>query len=242
MTGICIHKSERVTAENREILSNTVRQLVTLLSLLAAGFMVGCASGNPEKEKDAFFTSGSREADQRASQRMARDEQLKGTGEGTGEENVKKATENGDAKGARTEGKLTLFERLGGQEGIAAIIEDFVPRVLNDPRVNWQRSGVSAGGWFRRDRSVEWTPTPGNVDQLKLHLVQFLSLATGGPSKYSGKDMRATHADMEITNPEFDAAVGDLKATLDRRQVPNQEQKELLAIIESTRPQVVTVR
>ena len=47
---------------------------------------------------------------------------------------------------------------------------------------------------------------------------------------------------MRITNPEFDAAVGDLKATLDKLQIPNTEQKELLAIVESTRPQIVTVR
>jgi hemoglobin len=45
---------------------------------------------------------------------------------------------------------------------------------------------------------------------------------------------------MHISNPEFDAALGDLKASLDRQQVPNKEQKELLAIIESTRPQIVT--
>jgi hemoglobin len=47
---------------------------------------------------------------------------------------------------------------------------------------------------------------------------------------------------MHITNPEFDAAVGDLKAALDKAQVPNKEQKELLAIVESTRPQIVTER
>jgi len=47
---------------------------------------------------------------------------------------------------------------------------------------------------------------------------------------------------MNITNPEFDATIGDLKATLDKLQIPNREQKELLAIVESTRPQIVTVR
>jgi hemoglobin len=47
---------------------------------------------------------------------------------------------------------------------------------------------------------------------------------------------------MKITNAEFDAAVGDLKATLDKFQVPTDEQKELLAIVESTRPQVVEER
>ena len=62
------------------------------------------------------------------------------------------------------------------------------------------------------------------------------------PAKYEGKDIVSTHANMHISNPEFEAAVGDLKATLDKLQIPNTEQKELLAIVESTRPQIVTVR
>jgi hemoglobin len=47
---------------------------------------------------------------------------------------------------------------------------------------------------------------------------------------------------MHISNPEFDAAIGDLKATLDKLKIPNLEQKELLAIIESSRPEIVTQR
>ena len=54
--------------------------------------------------------------------------------------------------------------------------------------------------------------------------------------------MRPAHAGLHIGNPEFDAALGDLKASLDKLQVPNKEQKELLAIIESTRPQIVEER
>ena len=47
---------------------------------------------------------------------------------------------------------------------------------------------------------------------------------------------------MHISNPEFDAVMGDLKASLDKLKVPNVEQKELLAIVESTRPEIVTER
>ena len=77
---------------------------------------------------------------------------------------------------------------------------------------------------------------------LKKHLVQFIVLATGGPPHYDGKEMKAAHAGMKIGNPEFDAALGDLKASLDTLKIPNKEQKELLSIIESTRPQIVTLR
>jgi hemoglobin len=101
-----------------------------------------------------------------------------------------------------------------------------------------KRGGVS----IHRGRSVAWKPSPENVALLQSHLVQFLMLASGGPARYEGKEIESAHADLHISNPEFDAAIGDLKASLDRRRVPNKEQKELLAIVESTRPQSVTNR
>ena len=209
----------------------------------------GCHSQTPEKQNRDFFTSGSREADQRASQTMAKNEQLAGTGEGSGEKGAKKAvapdSQKGDGtnKAAQVEGKLSLFDRLGGDQGITAVVEDFTPRVLQDPRVNWDRNGVTKGGLsLHREKSEAWQSNPQNVTLLKKHLVQFLELATGGPSHYEGKDMKAVHGDMHISNPEFDAVIGDLKVTLDRLKIPNTEQKELLAIIESTRPEIVTQR
>ena len=223
-----------------------------LLSIALAG-TTGCRSGSGQKQNTDFFTSGSREADQRASQRMARDEQLAGSGEGAGEKRVKKAvavkTSEGNVPGgatnkaAQAEGKLGLFDRLGGEAGIAAIVEDFLPRALQDPRVNWQRKGIKRGGIsIHRGQSMAWTASPQNVASLKKHFVQFLALATGGAPRYEGKEMKSAHAGMHITNPEFEAALGDLKASLDKLQIPNKEQKELLAIIESTRPQIVTER
>ena len=214
---------------------------LTLLFVFAAA-AIGCRSGGGEKQKEGFFTSGSREADQRASQRMAKEQQLAGGKE----EQTKKAKP--DAAGApggtpaQAEGKQTLFERLGGEQGITAIVDDFTKRVLEDPRVNWDRKNIKRGGIFGRNESAAWHATPQNVGNLKKHLVQFLSLASGGPATYDGKDIKAVHAGMQIANPEFDAAVGDLKAALDKMRIPDREQKELLAIIESTRPQIVTER
>ena len=222
--------------------------LLTLATALCG--TVGCGGKAAKKENRDFFTSGSREADQRASQRMAKDEQLTGSGEGAGEKGVKKAKRVADStapgatnKAALVEGKLALFDRLGGEAGISNIVADFVPRALQDPRVNWQRKGMKRGGLsIHSGQSVAWNPTPDNVAQLQKHFVQFLELATGGPAHYDGKEIKSAHASLHIANPEFDAALGDLKASLDRLQVPNKEQKELLAIIESTRPQIVVER
>src|SRR5204863_9302812 len=98
----------------------------------------GCGSKPQAKHKD-FFSSGSRDADQRASQRMAKSEQLEGSGEGSGEKGVKKASKQaagGCAEGAVSEKKLSLFDRLGGEKGLAGLVDDFTPRLLADPRVN----------------------------------------------------------------------------------------------------------
>src|SRR5580765_6909085 len=65
---------------------------LTLLSVaFVMAFTAGCGGGKAKTKNTDFFTSGSREADQRASQRMAKEEQLSGTGEGAGEKHVKKA-------------------------------------------------------------------------------------------------------------------------------------------------------
>jgi hemoglobin len=197
-----------------------------MLALLGA-FLTGCGNGRPVADR-GYFTSGSREADQRADQRMAQAEQLS------------------DASGSgllATNKPRTLYERAGGETGIHAIVEDFVPRALADPRVNWERHGVTMGGLsIHRGRSVSWNPDPEHLKILKLHLTQFLTLAMGGPIQYQGREMEAVHKHMHINNTEFDAAVGDFKATMDKLQMGNQEQKELLAIVESTRPQVVEER
>jgi hemoglobin len=220
--------------------------LVVAACLSLTGIVTGCGTSTAEKKRDEFFTSGSREADQRATQRMAKDEQLAGSGEGTGEKGRKKVAVGASASAGGginiAEGKQALFERLGGEGGISNIVADFLPRVLQDPRVNWQRRGIKTGSWFGRRPEVAWSPTPSNTAALHKHLAQFLALATGGPARYQGKDMKAAHEGMKITNSEFDASIGDLKASLDKLQIPNKEQKELLAIIESTRPQVVTER
>jgi hemoglobin len=211
------------------------------ICLLTAICIAGCGPAAKEKSHD-FFTSGSHEADQRAEQRMAKSEQLRGSGEGGGEKASAKVTAGGKTVVKADELK-SLYDRLGGEKTIAAIVDDFVTRALADPRVNWERKGVTMGGFsVHRGKSMQWNASPENVAQLKKHVVQFLSLSTGGPSFYDGREMKDSHANLHINNAEFDAAIGDLKASLDKLQVPNKEQKEVLAIVESTRPQIVQER
>jgi len=218
--------------------------------VLLAGLFAGCGGGDKEAKDRTFFTSGNREADQRAEQRIAKEQQLRGEGEG---KNANKKSDSKDAKSiaatspaaptGKTNSKPPLFQRIGGAAGINAIVDDFVTRALADPRVNWERKGVESGGLLGvHKKSMYWNPTGENVNALKQHLAQFMTLATGGEPKYEGKEMKEAHAGMKITNAEFDASIGDLKATLDKLGVATEEQKELLSVIESVRPQVVEER
>jgi hemoglobin len=205
-------------------MKHTVLRITFPVLILALAPLIGC--GNKEKEDRDFHTSGSREADQRAEQQVAKVQQLRGEG-------------GDEAKAA----KKSLFDRLGGDQGITLIVDDWINRALADPRVNWERKGITQGGIsFSRNRSIEWKPTPQAVANMKKHIAQFVAVATGGPTKYEGREMTQVHNGMHISNANFDAAVGDLKASLDKLGVPTEEQKELLAIIESTRPQISTER
>jgi hemoglobin len=203
----------------------------TLLSgipLLTVLLVTACSHEKGVTKDEGFHTSGSREADQRAEQRISKEEQLRGEGE------------EGASKAAV---KATLYERLGAEEGIQHIVADFVDRVIADPRTNWERKGIKRGGVLGvGGSSAEWKPTPENVEKLKAHLVQFVAVATGGPTRYEGRGMEAVHHGMKITNAEFDASIGCLKASLDALKVPIDEQRELLAVFESARAQIAEKR
>src|SRR5574341_82918 len=78
----------------------------------------------------------------------------------------------------------SLYDRLGGTPAITAVVGDFLEAVGNDGRVKNQ-------------------PPPARVPSLKQSLVDLLCQATGGPCVYQGRDMKAAHAGMGITQEEF---------------------------------------
>jgi len=121
-------------------------------------------------------------------------------------------------------GEKSLYERLGGEAAITAVVDDFTARAAADPKVNFFRDGKYA---------------KMDVAQFKKHLVAMVASATGGPQKYTGRDMKTAHKGMRITDAEFDALAANLVATLDKFKVPAKEKDELLKIVGSTRPDIV---
>ncbi|HCK82496.1 MAG TPA: group 1 truncated hemoglobin [Candidatus Competibacter sp.] len=118
-------------------------------------------------------------------------------------------------------GTPTLYERLGGQPAIDAVVDDFVANVAADKRIN---------KFFANS----------NIPRLKRLLGEQICAGTGGPCTYTGRDMKTTHAGMGVTEKHFNALVEDLVMSLDKHKVPQKEQQELLGVLGPMKPDIVT--
>ena len=118
----------------------------------------------------------------------------------------------------------TLFERLGGKEAISAVVDRFYDIMLADERV--------------KHFFVET-----NMDKQRLHQKNFVTMATGGDSEYSGKDMREAHKHlvekMGLSDVHFDATVENLVQALHEFNVPENLIAELGTTLETTRKDVL---
>src|SRR5262245_26374570 len=124
--------------------------------------------------------------------------------------------------------KPSLYERLGGVYSIAVVVDDFIDRIMADPRLNANP---------RVDEAHHRVSAQG----FKYLVTEMVCWATGGPQQYSGRSMRDSHHHLLITDPEWTAFLDDFQQTLDKFHVPDQEQSELKAIVESVRPDIIGV-
>ena len=115
----------------------------------------------------------------------------------------------------------SLYDRLGGQPAITAVVDDFVANVAADHRIN---------RFFAK----------ANIGRLKARLVEQICQGTGGPCTYTGGDMRSVHAGMGIQAKHFNALVEDLGKSLNKFKVPAREQRELVAILGPMKRDIVT--
>src|SRR5215813_9481309 len=116
----------------------------------------------------------------------------------------------------------SLYDRLGGKDSIKAVVDEFVTRVAADNRINKK---------FAKS----------NIDRVKFELVEQICMATGGPCKYTGLDMKTAHKNMGVTEGEFNALVEDLVGALDKFNVGATEKNELLSILGPMKSQIVEV-
>jgi hemoglobin len=116
-----------------------------------------------------------------------------------------------------------LYKRLGGYDAIAAVSDDFVPRLIADKQVGRFLVGLSEN-------------SKGRLRQM---FVEFVCAGTGGPCIYTGRDMKTSHKGMGITASDWDISVKHLVATLEKFKVPEKEKTELLTIVSGLKGDIV---
>lgn len=119
--------------------------------------------------------------------------------------------------------EASLYKRLGGYDAIAAVTDDFVPRLAGDPQLSKFFAGHSKD----------------SLGKIRQHVVEFLCNATGGPCVYMGRDMKTAHAGLGITTADWDLSVKHLTATLDKLKVPAKEKGEVLAAVSGLKNDIV---
>ena len=117
----------------------------------------------------------------------------------------------------------TLYERLGGYDAIAAVANDLLPRLQSDPQL----------GRFWAHRGED------GVQREKQLLIDFLSANAGGPMYYRGRDMALVHRGMRISESDWNVFLGHAAKTLAKFQVPEAEQRDVVAFVQSLKKDIV---
>jgi hemoglobin len=125
-----------------------------------------------------------------------------------------------------TSNQPSLYQRLGGVYSIATVVDDFIDRVMSDPRLNANP---------RVDEAHHRVSPAG----FKYYVTEMVCGATGGPQRYTGRTMKDSHQALMITADEWQAFLDDFQQTMDKFGVPQTEQDELKAIVDSTRADIV---
>ena len=115
----------------------------------------------------------------------------------------------------------TLFERLGGEDGIARLVTDFVDNHYRNPHIRTRFEQV-------KDRAA-----------MERHAVEFLCAGSGGPQAYTGRDLLSTHKGMNISEQELIAAIDDIVAAMTKNHLDQSVQNEVVAILYSLKGDVL---
>ena len=117
----------------------------------------------------------------------------------------------------------SLYERVGGYNALAAVVDDFIVRLVTDKQFEKFFSGHGNDSKKR----------------IRQHILDQFCAATGGPCVYTGRDMKTTHAGLGITEAQWDGAAKHLVASLDKFKVPEKEKGEILAFVTGLKKDIV---
>jgi hemoglobin len=128
---------------------------------------------------------------------------------------------HGVAFGQATPPDSSLYKAFGEKQGLAALMADFVPRLVQDKRI----------GAFFKDT---------NQAHLAEQLTDQLCMVSGGPCTYQGVPMKDAHAEMGITKADFNALVEILQISMDAKGIPFTAQNKMLARLAPMHRDIVT--
>jgi hemoglobin len=117
----------------------------------------------------------------------------------------------------------SLYERLGGYDGIAKVVDDFIGRLVADKQFEKFFIGQSTD----------------SKKKIRNHVIEQFCAATGGPCVYTGRDMKTTHAGLGITEAEWDAGAKQLVAALDKYKVDEKSKAEVVAFVSTLKTDIV---
>lgn len=117
----------------------------------------------------------------------------------------------------------SLYERLGGTEGITRIASDALDNHLGNPCVKSRYEHLD------------------HLEAVRQGAANFFIAATGGPEVYEGGNMLETHKGMNINAAEFMAVVDDILASLEKNGIGQREQEEVLFALYSMRKEIIHV-
>lgn len=120
---------------------------------------------------------------------------------------------------------LTLFERLGKEEGITLIVDDVIEAHMNNPQI--------------KDIFIPYKEEPERLASIRQHTIDFFSAGSGGSAEYRGRDMPTTHKGMNINAQQYMCAMDDILQVLDEHEVDETSKKDVLAILWSLKDAIM---
>ena len=119
----------------------------------------------------------------------------------------------------------SLYERLGGFDGINAFVDDLMNRLKSDSQLGrfWQIRGDDG---ITREQQL---------------LIDYICANAGGPTYYTGRNMKLTHVGMKITESDWSVLLGHAADTMAALSVPQQECDDVVAFVLSLKDDIVEV-
>ncbi len=117
----------------------------------------------------------------------------------------------------------SLYQRLGGADGIARLVDDVIAAHLSNPIVKTRFETIT------------------DLDHAKKMACQFFCAGSGGPETYTGRDMLTAHKGMNISEQEYLAVMDDITGAMEKQGLSQDARNDVVAILYSLKGEIIRV-